>query len=93
MDPTWNNGLISASRAVSDAVHLMVKSANAVVRGKMEEEALIVSAKGIASSTAQLVTASKVRGPDANSKSQVRSTNQKWKFIKSDFVIAFHSKT
>jgi talin len=61
-DPTWNNGLISAAKAVSAAVTIMVKVSNAVLAGKMEEEALIVAAREIAASTARLVTASKVRG-------------------------------
>jgi talin len=61
-DPTWNNGLISAAKAVSAAVTIMVKVSNAVLSGKMEEEALIVAAREIAASTARLVTASKVRG-------------------------------
>jgi talin len=69
-DPTWNNGLISAARAVSDAVVFLVRTANTVLDNKQDEDALVVAAKGIATSTAQLVTASKVRGPAANSKSQ-----------------------
>lgn len=73
-DPTWNNGLISASRAVSDAVVFLVRNANAVLDNKQDEDALVVAARGIATSTAQLVTASKVRGPAANSKSQLDLT-------------------
>lgn len=69
-DPTWNNGLISAARSVSDAVVFLVRTANTVLDNKQDEDALVVAAKGIATSTAQLVTASKVRGPNANSKSQ-----------------------
>ena len=73
-DPTWNNGLISASRAVSDAVVFLVRNANAVLDNKQDEDALVVAARGIATSTAQLVTASKVRGPAANSKAQLDLT-------------------
>lgn len=70
-DPTWNNGLISAARSVSDAVVFLVRTANTVLDNKQDEDALVVAARGIATSTAQLVTASKVRGPAANSKSQL----------------------
>ena len=69
-DPTWNNGLISAARSVSDAVVFLVRTANTVLDNKQDEDALVVAARGIATSTAQLVTASKVRGPAGNSKAQ-----------------------
>jgi talin len=69
-DPMWNNGLISAARVVSDSITRMVQEANSVLAGKTQEEALIVAAKMIAASTAQLVTASKVRGAPGNPQMQ-----------------------
>jgi talin len=68
-DPTWANGLISASKNVAGGVMLLVKTCNAAVRGAAEEEAIIALSGNVAAATAQLVTASRVRA-DANSQSQ-----------------------
>jgi len=68
-DPTWANGLISASHSVAGTVQALVKNANQAASGKAEEEALVASARGVASATAHLVSASKAKS-DPNSKAQ-----------------------
>jgi len=68
-DPTWANGLISASHSVAGSVQALVKSANQAASGKTEEEALVASARSVASATAHLVSASKAKS-DPNSKAQ-----------------------
>jgi len=69
IDPTWANGLISASHSVAGSVQALVKSANQAAQGKAEEESLVASARGVASATAHLVSASKAKS-DPNSKAQ-----------------------
>jgi len=68
-DPTWANGLISASHSVAGSVQALVKAANSAADGKVEEEALVASARAVASATAHLVSASKAKS-DPNSKAQ-----------------------
>jgi len=68
-DPTWANGLISSSKNVAGCIMMLVRACNAAMRGDIEEEAIIALASNVASSTAQLVTASRVRA-DLNSKHQ-----------------------
>jgi len=68
-DPTWANGLISASKNVASGVMMLVRTCNATLRGDVEEEAIIALSSNVASATAQLVTASRVRA-DPNSGSQ-----------------------
>jgi talin len=68
-DPTWANGLISASHSVAGSVQALVKSANQAAAGKAEEESLVASARSVASATAHLVSASKAKS-DPNSKAQ-----------------------
>lgn len=69
-DPTWANGLISASQSVAGSVQDLVGAANEAVSGeKVEEEALIASARAVASSTAHLVAAAKAKS-DPSSLSQ-----------------------
>jgi len=68
-DPTWANGLISASHSVAGSVQALVKSANQAAQGKAEEESLVASARSVASATAHLVSASKAKS-DPNSKAQ-----------------------
>ncbi|KAK4884901.1 hypothetical protein RN001_001172 [Aquatica leii] len=60
-DGQWSEGLISAARLVAAATHSLVESANALVQGLASEEKLISSAKQVASSTAQLLVACKVK--------------------------------
>lgn len=68
-DPTWANGLISASRGVAGSVKQLVTAANSAAQGKADQEVLIASARSVAASTAQLVTASRVKA-DPNSPAQ-----------------------
>jgi talin len=60
-DGQWSEGLISAARLVAAATHSLVESANALVQGMGSEDKLISSAKQVASSTAQLLVACKVK--------------------------------
>ncbi|XP_044738316.1 talin-1 isoform X2 [Chrysoperla carnea] len=67
-DGQWSEGLVSAARLVAAATHSLVESANALVQGIASEEKLISSAKQVASSTAQLLVACKVKAdPDSES--------------------------
>jgi len=68
-DPTWANGLISASHNVAGSVQALVKAANKAAEGKAEEEELVATARSVASATAHLVSASKAKA-DPNSQSQ-----------------------
>ena len=54
-------GLISAARKVAAATQGLCEAANAVVQGHASQERLISSAKQVASSTAQLLVACKVK--------------------------------
>ena len=65
-DGQWSEGLISAARVVAAATHSLVESAQNLVQGSGTEELLISSAKQVASSTAQLLIACKVKS-DPNS--------------------------
>lgn len=66
-DGQWSEGLISAARLVAAATHSLCEAANAFVQGHAAEEKLISSAKQVASSTAQLLVACKVKAdPDSN---------------------------
>lgn len=65
-DGQWSDGLISAARHVCAATHRLVEAAQNLVQGLGTEEVLISSAKQVASSTAQLLIACKVRS-DPNS--------------------------
>jgi talin len=60
-DGQWSEGLISAARLVAAATHSLVEAAQNLVLGKGTEEMLISSAKQVASSTAQLLIACKVK--------------------------------
>lgn len=67
-DGQWSEGLISAARLVAAATHSLVEAAQNLVQGVGTEEMLISSAKQVASSTAQLLIACKVK-LDPNSES------------------------
>ncbi|CAH0550425.1 unnamed protein product [Brassicogethes aeneus] len=60
-DGQWSEGFISAARLVAAATHSLVESANALVQGLGSEDKLIAAAKQVASSTAQLLVACKVK--------------------------------
>jgi talin len=70
-DGQWSDGLISAARTVAAACHNLCEAANALVQGHATEEKLISSAKQVASSTAQLLVACRVKS-DSNSASMYR---------------------
>lgn len=53
------------------AIGTLCETANAAVQGNASEERIIASAKGVQSSTAQLLLASRVKA-DANSKTQLQ---------------------
>jgi len=65
-DPTWANGLISASHGVADSVQSLVKAANKAATGNPDEEELVATARGVAAATAHLVSASRAKA-DPNS--------------------------
>jgi len=73
-DSQWSQGLISAARLVAAATHSLCDAANAMVQGQASEEKLISSAKQVASSTAQLLVACKVKA-DPNSVAMQRLQN------------------
>ena len=57
---------VSQARMVAAATHHLCDAANALVQGQASEEKLMSAAKEVASSTAQLLVASRVRA-DADS--------------------------
>jgi len=66
-DGQWSEGLVSAAQMVAAATHSLVEAANSLVQGHATEEKLISSAKQVASSTAQLLVACKVKAsPDSD---------------------------
>uniref|UniRef100_A0A7M5V5A6 Talin n=1 Tax=Clytia hemisphaerica TaxID=252671 RepID=A0A7M5V5A6_9CNID len=65
-DGQWSQGLISAAHMVVAAIGTLVETANSACNGNATEERIIASAKGVASSTAQLLLASRVKA-DLNS--------------------------
>jgi len=60
-DPTWAQGLISASQEVAASVQFLVTVSDKAVKGESEEEALIVAANQVSAATTRLVTASTVK--------------------------------
>jgi len=60
-DGQWSEGLISAARMVAATCHALCEAANGLVQGHATEERLISSAKQVASSTAALLVACKVK--------------------------------
>lgn len=57
----WTEGLISASKAVGAATNVLIKSADGVLKNENSLEQVIVACNEVAASTAQLVTASRVK--------------------------------
>jgi uncharacterized protein involved in propanediol utilization len=53
--------LISAAKAVASGTNMLIETANNVVEGKIEEEAVIAASKGVAAATAQLVAATRAK--------------------------------
>lgn len=67
----WTEGLISAAKAVAFATNLLIESADGVLSGTHSLEQLIVASNEVASATAQLVAASRVKA-NLMSKTQER---------------------
>ncbi|GAA5971861.1 hypothetical protein JCM11641_001545 [Rhodosporidiobolus odoratus] len=57
----WTEGLISAAKAVARATTFLIETADGVVSGRNTLEQLIVASNEVASATAQLVQASRVK--------------------------------
>ncbi|KAI8906214.1 hypothetical protein DFJ77DRAFT_477968 [Powellomyces hirtus] len=70
-DGTWSDGLVSAAKMVAGATSDLCETANGAIKGKLERERVIVGAKAVSASTAQLLSAATARA-DANSQAQIR---------------------
>jgi talin len=70
-DGTWNDGLVSAARRVATTTNDLCDVANETLKGKLDRERVIVSAKAVSACTAQLMTAAIVKA-DPNSQGQIR---------------------
>lgn len=57
----WTEGLISAAKAVASSTNVLIETADGVISGRNSPEQLIVASNDVASSTAQLVAASRVK--------------------------------
>lgn len=57
----WTEGLISAAKAVASSTNTLIETADGVLSGRNSPEQLIVASNGVASATAQLVAASRVK--------------------------------
>ncbi|KAL3090978.1 hypothetical protein niasHS_007353 [Heterodera schachtii] len=67
----WTAGLVSAAKLVAAATNQLCEAANGLVQGHSTEEKLIAAAKQVASSTAHLLVACKVKC-DLNSRAMQR---------------------
>ncbi|KAI8851508.1 hypothetical protein BC829DRAFT_488095 [Chytridium lagenaria] len=70
-DGTWSDGLVSAAKHVASATSDLCESANQAVKGQVQRERVIASAKAVSASTAQLLSAATAK-TDPNSQSQIR---------------------
>lgn len=70
-DGTWSDGLVSAAKQVAYATGDLCEAANAAVKGEVQRERVVAAAKGVSSSTAQLMSAAAVQA-DPNSQAQTR---------------------
>lgn len=57
----WTEGLISASKAIAYATNTLIRIADGVLQNKHTNEELVVASKEVAASTAQLVSAARVK--------------------------------
>lgn len=60
-DPTWANGLISASNQVASGVGRLVAAIEKASRGELDEEELVANAKHVATSVKHLYMAARTR--------------------------------
>ena len=67
-DGQWSEGLVSAAKMVAAATNALCDAANTLVKGISSEEKLIAAAQQVASSTAQLVLACKVKADRGSEK-------------------------
>ncbi|VDN06084.1 unnamed protein product [Thelazia callipaeda] len=96
-DYQWSEGLISAARLVATAVHQLCEAANALVQGHSSEEKLISAAKqafikNVASSTAHLLVACKVKSDlDSRAMQRLQSAGHAVKTATEHLVMAARS--
>ncbi|OLY85267.1 Endocytosis protein end4 [Smittium mucronatum] len=57
----WTEGLISAAKSVAMSTNFLVEIADSVIRGEKSLEDLVIAAREVSASTAQLVAASRVK--------------------------------
>ena len=60
-DPKWEQGLISAAKAVAGSVQFLVRAANDHMKGETSEYPLIAAAKTVAQNAVQLQTATRTK--------------------------------
>lgn len=65
----WTEGLVSAAKAVAGATNILIQTADGVLKSENSHEQLIVACNEVSASTAQLVTAARVKA-NFNSKLQ-----------------------
>lgn len=70
-DYQWSEGLVSAAKLVAVSVQQLCEAANSLIQGHSTEEKLISAAKQVASSTAHLLMACKVKS-DTDSRARQR---------------------
>ncbi|KAJ3413726.1 Talin-1 [Chytridiales sp. JEL 0842] len=70
-DGTWNEGLVSAAKLVASNVNDLCDVANEALKGQLDRERVIATAKSVSANTAQLITAAMVKS-DPNSQGQIR---------------------
>ncbi|KAK0407513.1 hypothetical protein QR680_019234 [Steinernema hermaphroditum] len=93
-DYQWSEGLISAARTVAAAVHQLCEAANGLVQGLTTEEKLISAAKQVASSTAHLLVACKVKADqDSRAMQRLQSAGHAVKTATEHLVMAARQAT
>eukprot|EP00727_Mastigamoeba_balamuthi_P005329 m51a1_g14795 hypothetical protein (1561) ;mRNA; r:518211-523600 len=65
-DPKWEQGLVSAAKAVAGSVQYLVKAANDHCNGETSWSALIAAAKTVAANSAQVQASTKSKLPTAS---------------------------
>ena len=60
-DPAWEEGLISAAKAVAGTTEDLVSFANQSIKGECGEEMLVACVRGVGGATARLVSAAKAK--------------------------------
>jgi talin len=76
-DPAWQEGLISAAKAVAGTTEDLVNFANQCVRGESGEEMLIACVRGVGGATARLVSAAKAKADPFSSSHQALGSGAK----------------